>query len=61
MGVFTMIAKSSSNDFCCAYWMSKEIICLNVVRFFPLTCHKPVSPGAAANRAFCASEYSAYS
>ncbi len=30
--------------------MSNRIMSLKVVRFFPLTCHRPVRPGAVSNR-----------
>ena len=51
--VFRMIARSSHKLLSRAYWMSSCIISVKVVRFLPLTCHNPVSPGNVLNRSRC--------
>src|SRR5262245_16576824 len=51
--VFRTILRSRQSDNSRAYLISRRIISVNVVLFFPLTCHKPVMPGAASNRAVC--------
>src|SRR6266446_4062980 len=40
-----IMLRSNASDFRCTYAMSRRSISLNVVLFFPLTCHRPVMPG----------------
>ena len=59
--VFNMIFKSRNTLFVRVYSMSSWIILINVVLFFPLTCHSPVKPGAALKRSICHGWYFAAS
>src|SRR6266850_77995 len=56
--VFRRTPTSSQNEHCREYAISKRIISLNVVLFFPLTCQSPVIPGSVSNRLVCHSLYS---
>src|ERR1019366_3583281 len=55
--VLKMIFKSSHRLLVRAYLISSCIMHVKVVRFLPLTCHKPVRPGAAWKRSNCQGRY----
>src|SRR5207244_7724146 len=56
--VFRRTPTSSQNEHCREYAISKRIISLNVVLFFPLTCQSPVIPGSVSHRLVCHNLYS---